>query len=82
VPAENDPVSGFSIAHDFIDPLTTKFVEALPIVIGFLCLVTAVVMLISFAMSRGRNGGGWNGGDHDDDDGWWNEERYEWKGDD
>jgi hypothetical protein len=47
--------SGSSIAKDFIEPLTTKFTEALPVVIGFLVLVAAVVMVIKFVQSRGKS---------------------------
>lgn len=47
--------SGKSIAEDFVTPLTTKFTEALPVVIGFLVLVAAVVMVIKFVQSRGKS---------------------------
>ena len=78
MPAEpsTDPVSGFSIAHDFVDPLTTKFVEALPIVVGFLVLVLAVVTVIAFVRSRGRS----IDGEHDDGD-WYMDSKYDYHGD-
>jgi uncharacterized membrane protein AbrB (regulator of aidB expression) len=52
-------ITGAEIAHDFIDPIQAHFVEALPIVIGFLVLVAAVVFLIRFLMARAAYGS-WN----------------------
>jgi hypothetical protein len=53
---EGGLVSGAEIAHEFIDPLTTRFVEAVPYVIGFLVLVSATVFVIAFVRSRGTMG--------------------------
>jgi hypothetical protein len=52
VPGE--ATSGKGIADAFVTPLTTKFTEALPIIIGFLVLVAATVAIIKFVQSRGR----------------------------
>jgi hypothetical protein len=46
VKAEEEAASGSSIAHDFIDALTSHFTQALPIVVGFLVLVFATVVII------------------------------------
>jgi hypothetical protein len=49
-----EDTSGKKIAESFVTPLTTKFTEALPIIIGFLVLVAATVAIIKFVQSRGR----------------------------
>jgi hypothetical protein len=61
IPASNafatgeEAASGSAIAKDFVEPLTTKFTEALPFVIGFIVLVSAVAMVIKFVQSRGKS---------------------------
>ncbi len=57
VAAAEEPAgtSGSAIAKSFVEPLTTKFVEALPIIVGFLVLVAATVAIIKFVQSRGRS---------------------------
>jgi hypothetical protein len=52
---EEGSTSGSAIAKDFVEPLTTKFTEALPVIIGFLVLVAATVAIIKFVQSRGKS---------------------------
>jgi hypothetical protein len=52
---EESGTSGSDIAKDFVEPLTTKFTEALPVIIGFLVLVAATVAIIKFVQSRGKS---------------------------
>jgi ABC-type Na+ efflux pump permease subunit len=47
--------SGKEIAESFVSPLTTKFTEALPVIVGFLVLVAATVAIIKFVQSRGKS---------------------------
>jgi hypothetical protein len=55
VEGEGGGTSGKEIAESFVTPLTTKFTEALPVIVGFLVLVAATVAIIKFVQSRGKS---------------------------
>jgi hypothetical protein len=46
-------VSGAEIALMFVSRLRSVFLEALPVVIGFLVLVAAVTLIVRFLLARG-----------------------------